>query len=131
MLLKRLQFSWKVRKMSQQICVISVYVNSLEEAKRHYCDVLGFGIAQEYDECIIRLENEGVTMLLEEIQGDYPPQPCIIPAIATDDIHSQIKSLKSEGVEFIFKEPQEFPAGVYTALKDPSGNIMELLQFNK
>ncbi|NQU05819.1 MAG: VOC family protein [Calditrichaeota bacterium] len=117
--------------MKQEICVLAVYVHSIEEAKKYYCDVLGFEIAQEYDECIIRLKNEGVTLLLELIGGGYPPHPCVVPALETDNIVSEIQLLKSKGVEFIFDEPQEFPAGIYTAFKDSSGNIIELLEFRK
>jgi len=117
--------------MKEEICVLAVYVHSIEDAKIYYCDVLGFEIAQEYDECIIRLKNEGVTLLLEKIEGSYPPHPCVVPALETDNILDEIQLLRSKGVEFIFNEPQEFPAGVYTAFRDPSGNIIELLEFRK
>ncbi len=117
--------------MKKEVCVLSVFVESLKDAKRFYCDQLGFEIEGTYGDCIIHLKSKGVTLLLEKIEDGYPPHPCVVPGFETDDILSEIDSLKSQGAEFLNDEPLEFPAGVFVAFKDKSGNIFELLQFNQ
>ena len=51
--------------------------------------------------------------------------------IETDDIKKTSEELREKGVELLYNEPQVFVAGLMMAMRDPSGNVLELLQFNK
>jgi catechol 2,3-dioxygenase-like lactoylglutathione lyase family enzyme len=50
--------------------------------------------------------------------------------LATDDIKASYKELKGRGVEFS-EEPSEYPYGIDSAFRDPSGNSIRLAQLNE
>jgi len=97
---------------------------------RHYVDSLGFSVDKEYTECIIRLKNDGVTLLLEQMEGGYPGKPCVIPAVQVENLTEEINRLQKLGVDLVHNEPQSFPAGQFIACRDGSGNMLEILQFS-
>ena len=47
--------------------------------------------------------------------------------LTTDDINASYEELKSRGVEFT-EEPQEYPYGIDSGFRDPSGNSIRLTQ---
>lgn len=47
--------------------------------------------------------------------------------LQTDDIQSDYKELKDRGVEFT-EEPSEYPYGIDSGFRDPSGNSLRLTQ---
>ena len=49
--------------------------------------------------------------------------------IATDDVAKHAERLRAKGATVLFDEPQDFPVGKFNAVKDPSGNVVELLEF--
>jgi catechol 2,3-dioxygenase-like lactoylglutathione lyase family enzyme len=50
--------------------------------------------------------------------------------LATDDIKASYEELKGRGVEFT-EEPSEYPYGIDSAFRDPSGNSIRLAQLNE
>ena len=49
--------------------------------------------------------------------------------LATDDITTDCRRLKQAGVEFI-EDPKDYGAVWIATLKDPEGNLLQLLQFH-
>jgi catechol 2,3-dioxygenase-like lactoylglutathione lyase family enzyme len=47
--------------------------------------------------------------------------------LTTDDVYAAHKQLKERGVEFV-EEPHEYPYGIDSAFRDPSGNNVRLTQ---
>ena len=47
--------------------------------------------------------------------------------LTTDDIHAAVSELKGRGVEFS-EEPTEYPYGIDSSFRDPSGNNFRLAQ---
>ncbi len=47
--------------------------------------------------------------------------------LQTDDIRAEYEQLKSRGVEFT-EEPQDYPYGIDSGFRDPSGNSLRLTQ---
>jgi catechol 2,3-dioxygenase-like lactoylglutathione lyase family enzyme len=47
--------------------------------------------------------------------------------LTTDDIHGAVAELKGRGVEFT-EEPTEYPYGIDSSFRDPSGNNFRLAQ---
>ncbi|MFW9908242.1 MAG: VOC family protein [Candidatus Thorarchaeota archaeon] len=116
------------------VCVIGIYVDNIDRAVEFYCGKLGFKEAQRYnDGCIVRLENDGPPVILEKVEKpnktQYPGKSQIVLGIETDNIEKAAKEMRSKGVEFLQESPQAFVAGFVMAMKDPSGNVLELLQF--
>ncbi len=108
----------------------------MDKAVEFYCDMLGFKEAERYaDGCIVRLENQGPPVILEKVEkrgaSEYPGVSQVVLAIETDNIKQTSKNLREKGVEFLHDKPQVFVAGLMMAMRDPSGNVLELLQFNK
>ena len=118
------------------VCVIGIYVDDMDKAVEFYCKKLGFKEAERYDDgCIVRLENNGPPVILEKVEKaakiEYPGSSQVVLGVETDNIEKTSKELKERGVEFLHDEPQAFVAGHVMAMRDPSGNVLELLQFNK
>jgi predicted enzyme related to lactoylglutathione lyase len=47
--------------------------------------------------------------------------------LGTDDINADVETLKSRGVQFV-EEPKEYPYGIDSSFRDPSGNHIRLTQ---
>ena len=47
--------------------------------------------------------------------------------LTTDDVHASYEELKGRGVEFT-EEPTEYPYGIDSSFRDPSGNAFRLTQ---
>jgi uncharacterized glyoxalase superfamily protein PhnB len=50
--------------------------------------------------------------------------------LTTDDIRSTFEELKAKGVEFT-EEPQEYPYGIDSGFRDPTGNAFRLTQLKE
>ena len=83
----------------------------------------------------MRLENDGPTVILEKVENPsmstYPNHAQVILGIETNDIEAKAKELREKGVEFLQDDPQPFVAGLYMNMKDPAGNVLDLLQFRE
>ena len=53
----------------------------------------------------------------------------IMPHFGVDDIQAEYARLRGAGVEFIRPPEQEHWGGWVATLKDPDGNVLQLLQF--
>lgn len=115
------------------IAVISIYVQDMEASIAFYRDVLGFGIRSRPVPFITELEHEGVVVVLCQAESastvTYASSSGAVIGIASDDIAARAKALKKQGVNLIQDTPQEFPGGTFIVIADPSGNPIELLQF--
>ena len=112
-----------------EICVIGVYVSDLQKARAFYCEKLGFEIVGRHADCILQLRGNGITFIVEEIQGDFPAQPCLTIGVRADDVAEEMARLSDHGVKFFQETPQPFAAGMFAACQDPDGNLIELLEF--
>jgi len=117
-------------------CVIGIYVDDIDKAVEFYCERLGFKELQRYNnDCIVRLENDGPTVILEKVDNPnmstYPNYAQVILGIETNNIEAKAKELRERGVEFLQDGPQPFVAGLFMNMKDPAGNVLDLLQFRE
>lgn len=118
----------------QGICVISINVTDMKQAVAFYCDILGFEISTVYDEeCIIGLKNESIPLILNKVdtvtKADYPCEAQVVLGIQTNDLKASIADFQARGIEVIWDKPQACPPGTYSAIRDPFGNVIELLEF--
>lgn len=120
--------------MSPKICVIQFNVSDMDEAMDFYGNTLGFGIkSKEHYPDLVVLDHEGIYTLLCKVDKptkiDYPNESQTLINIQVGDLRKVMAELREKGVEFIHDKPQPCPAGIYAAIRDPFGNVMELLQF--
>lgn len=115
------------------IVAISVYVHDMEKAVAFYRDILGFKVKSAPVPFITELEHEGVALVLclaeAPVKSGYPRQAGVVIGIAGGNIKERAKQLAAKGVTLVVAEPQEFPGGTFIAFNDPSGNVVELLEF--
>lgn len=116
-----------------QVCVIGIYVPSIQEAINFYTTVLGFQVDKEYGPKIVTLVHGDLPIVLEETEkASYNSDntPGVVLALKTDDINHTVKQLKSHKVDFIVDEPTPCPPGKVISFRDPFGNVLEYLQFD-
>lgn len=117
-----------------RVAAISIYVDDLEKALAFYRDGMGFGLQDRPNPYIIELENDGVALMLCQaergVKQEYPAGAGTVIGVATTDVVAKAAELKRRGVSLIHDEPQGFPGGKFVAVRDPAGNVVELLQFS-
>ncbi len=118
-----------------KICLIQINVSDMDKAIEWYCKTLGFEVSKEHYHYPVAVDliHEGIRFLLHKAakptQIDYPNDAQTLICIQTEDIIASMNDLRSKGVELIHETPQDFPAGLYTAFRDPFGNVHELIEF--
>lgn len=115
------------------VSVISVGVHDMDLALEFYNEKLGVEIkSKQFFPELVELQGPVPLILYKvekKVEMDYLKDSITTLGFGVRNILETIISLKQKNVEFIYDEPQPFPAGVMTAIKDPSGNIIELLEF--
>lgn len=119
-----------------EIAMNQINVTNLEEAISWYTEVLGFELSKEHyypPQAVDLILKGGIRLLLYEVQKptviDYPNQAQSLIIFRTDDLRKIMTELLEKGVEFLYSEAKEFPAGIFNAFKDPYGNVHEIVQF--
>ena len=120
----------------RSFAVIGIYVDDIDKAKEFYCDALGFEIENSYEDgCILQMKSEGPTIIVEKTdkpsKAVYPGGSQVVLCVATDNIEKTSEEFRKKGVNFLHDRPQLFVAGQFMAMKDPAGNVLELIQFRK
>ena len=119
--------------MTNQVCVISIYVPNLDKAIDFYTNALGFERNKQYGPGIVSLVHGEIPIILEEKEDAAFAQEHkttgVVLGLKTEDIYERLQYLKNNGVHLITEEPAECPPGKYISFRDPFGNIMEYLQY--
>jgi len=118
--------------MGDRVCVISIYVPSLEEAINFYTNTIGFKLEKYYGPKIASLVHKDLPIILEEHEdliSNHLKTSRIVLALNTNNIYNTANALKTKGVKFIIEEPSDCPPGKYISFYDPFGNILEYIQF--
>ena len=117
-----------------RVCTISIYVKNLKEAAKFYGEVMGFTIKKELPYLVL-LDGSGVDLVLcqaeESASIDYPNASAVVLGVPSTNLNQTIETLKAKGVSLIHSTPQDFPGGKFVAFCDPSGNVLEFLEFSK
>ncbi|MGZ9583511.1 VOC family protein [Paenibacillus marinisediminis] len=115
------------------LCVISINVPDMEAALQFYCEKLGFEVSKVYDECIISLKHEGIPIILNKVERatttQYPLEAQVVMGIQTLNLLETLAEYKELGIDIIYDTPLDCPPGKYSAIRDPFGNVIEILEF--
>jgi lactoylglutathione lyase len=114
--------------------VIQINVNDMDKAIDFYCVKLGFQIrSREHYPQIVVLDNEPIPLILfkvtKEAAIDYGNAAQTLINIATENLVNTLEGLRAKGVTVIHETPERCPVGIYAAVRDPSGNVVELLEY--
>ncbi|MEH7438215.1 VOC family protein [Neobacillus drentensis] len=119
--------------MSNQVCVIGIYVPDISKAIDFYTNTLGFEIYKQYGPKIVSLVHGELPIVLEENENAIYNQDNKISGVAlglrSEDIFKTVQLLKEKDVTFIVDEPTDCPPGKYVSFRDPFGNVLEYIQF--
>ena len=117
------------------IATISIYVDDMNAAVDFYTGQLGFRVASRPAPVIVVLESEGVGLVLcqaeRRIPQSYPTGTGTVIGLVTPDAAAAATRLASAKADLVIKEPEPFPAGRFIAVRDPAGNVIELLEFTR
>ncbi len=119
-----------------RICVIQINVTDMDRAVDFYSGKLGFPVAsREHYPQIVKLQHESVPLLLykvdREAHVDYPDGAQTLINLETDDLRRDLESLRSQGVDVIQDSPVDCPVGIYAGIRDPFGNVLELVEYQR
>jgi catechol 2,3-dioxygenase-like lactoylglutathione lyase family enzyme len=116
------------------VAMVQINVPDLDGGIAWYRDALGFEVAKEHYHYPVAadLVHDGCRLLLHRAERpadiDYPNVAQTLVCLQTDDITATMESLRQRGVELLHDAPQPFPAGLFAALRDPFGNVHELVE---
>lgn len=118
------------------ISAVQFNVHNMQEALSFYCDVLGFELdLEEHLPQLATLKYDGFFLILNTVEkpssNSYPSNAQVIVNIRVEDVDRMLSHLKSSGTLVLHDKPQPCPVGHYIAVKDPSGNVLELVEFNE
>ncbi|MGC9779170.1 MAG: VOC family protein [Candidatus Heimdallarchaeota archaeon] len=120
-----------------EIAINQINVPDLDKAIEWYTEKLGFKVSKEHyypPQAVDLLQKSGIRLLLYKVEKsvkiDYPNVNQSVIIFKTDDLKKTMKTMKDNGVELIYPDAIEFPAGLFNAFKDPFGNVHELVQFS-
>jgi len=115
------------------LCISTIFSEDLNNLLPFYRDVLGLPVGNEAPGFVVLGPLEGPSIGLgthSDVHGG-PAEPARhIVGVETDDIQGDYARLKQRGVEFL-EEPTAGGPVTFATLKDPEGNYVQLLQFNR
>jgi predicted enzyme related to lactoylglutathione lyase len=111
----------------------SVWSADLNNLLPFYRDVLGLTVAIETPGFVVLGKGDGPTLGLgthSQVSGRNADPARHMVGLATDDVTTEWKRLKGAGVEFV-EDPTKYTGVWIATLKDPEGNLIQLLQFER
>ena len=109
----------------------TIWSGDLNRLLPFYRDMLSLPVAVETPGFVVLGRREGPSLALgthSEVRGRNADPARHMIGLTTDDITGDYKRLKDSGVEFI-EPPTDYPNVRVATLKDPDGNLVQLLQF--
>ncbi len=111
---------------------ITLWTDDLERLFRFYHDQLRLPLHSNHGDFIAFQLGENMRFNLglhDRVAGPSRDPYRMMPHLEVDDIHREHQRLAAAGVEFLRPPEQEHWGGWVATLKDPDGNILQLLQF--
>ncbi len=99
-----------------------------------YRDTVGLPVAHDTPEFVVLgTDPNGPSLCLgthSAVHGDNSDPARHMVGLRTNDVHADHERLKSNGVTFI-DTPTDFGGVIVATLKDPEGNLIQLIQFQQ
>ena len=108
-------------------------VHNLEISQQFYVDVLGLELVEKHSDCIkLKVGSHEVIMFkgtMESINYKHGYNANSTLLFIVSNLDDEIDRLQLEGVVFVHQKPNQNRWGRYSAFKDPSGIVHELMEF--
>ncbi len=108
----------------------TIWSENLDNLLPFYRDVLGLPVRLQVDGFVVLGDGAAPALALgthSEVRGRNADPARHMVGLGTDDVDADCKRLASAGVEFVEK-PTDYGALRIATLKDPEGNLLQLLQ---
>jgi len=119
--------------MIKGLCGATIWSEDLNKLLPFYRDVLGLTMRLHTPAFVVFGEPGAPTLGLgmhSEVRGHNADPARHMVGLLTDDVTADWKRLKSAGVEFV-EDPKDYGNLWLATLKDPEGNLVQLLQFKE
>jgi len=109
-----------------------IFVSDMAEAKRFYCDVLGFPLKSETEDKI-EFIHEGCDFVAFRCQKntvieDYSNVARSVFVFEVESVKEAMIELKEKGLDFLHEMPAQNDFSRYAAFYDPFGNVHEIFE---
>ena len=108
----------------------TIWSEDLNNLLPFYRDVLGLPVGLETPGFVVLGELGGANLALgthSQVRGRNADPARHMVGLSTDDVTGEWKRLKDAGIEFV-ENPTDYGAFRIATLKDPEGNLLQLLQ---
>src|SRR5262245_61848347 len=108
----------------------TIWSGDLNNLLPFYRDLLGLEVGVQMDGFVVLGDLNTSTLALgthSEVHGRNADPARHMVGLSTDDVDSDWKRLKAAGVEFV-EDPTDYGQFRIATLKDPEGNLVQLLQ---
>ena len=108
----------------------TIWSEDLNNLLPFYRDVLAFKVGLQIEGFVVLGDPSTPTLALgthSEVHGRNTDPARHMVSLATDDVDADWKRLKAAGVEFV-ENPTDYGTLRIATLKDPEGNLLQLLQ---
>ena len=109
----------------------SIWSEDLDKLLPFYRDVLGMPVAIQTPGFVVLGDLKAAALALgthSEVRGRNADPARHMVGLLTSDVAADWKRLKAAGVEFV-EDPKDYGNLWIATLKDPEGNLVQLLQF--
>lgn len=116
--------------MIKGLSAVSVWSADLKNLLPFYRDVLGLKVVIESPGFVVLGEAGGPSVGLgthSDVRGRNADPARHMIGLTTDDLAADWKRLKAAGVEFV-EAPTDYDTVSIATLKDPEGNLIQLIQ---
>ncbi|HMB84838.1 MAG TPA: VOC family protein [Methylomirabilota bacterium] len=116
--------------MIKGLSAVSVWSADLKNLLPFYRDVLGLKVVIQSERFVVLGEAGGPSVGLgthSDVRGRNADPARHMIGLTTDDLAGDWKRLKAAGVEFV-EAPTDYDTVSIATLKDPEGNLIQLIQ---
>jgi Lactoylglutathione lyase and related lyases len=119
--------------MSLRIAVVSLWAEDAPAAAYFYRDVLGLNLLPHHPGDRVHFDLEGCILTIIPGHPALPPDPeprFPVIAFSVPDLEEALEPLRLHGVELPWGVESN-TSGRWVMFRDPAGNLLELVQYNK
>lgn len=117
--------------MIRGLAGVVLWTERVEELVRFYRDVVGLPLHAHHGDFAAFDAGPGLRLSVgrhSEVRGPARDPYRVMVNLGTDDIHGDYRRLRGAGVTFLRPPEREHWGGWVATLRDPDGNIVQLLQ---
>ncbi|HLF63181.1 MAG TPA: VOC family protein [Saprospiraceae bacterium] len=106
-------------------CNVTIMVQSMDDAVKFYCDVLGFNLKNRYGDHWADVEAPGMAIGLHPANKDVKTGNNLSLGLRVNDLKKSVSVFQQKGLQFVVKDDGQVLLASFT---DPDGNSLYLVE---